>query len=78
MESPDRESPTAWYFFTDDLPDGEVIVPFETPWGLAFGVRTGAMPQETMDALNATARFVLGVGLAHLGDTESPVRARRE
>ncbi|MER6956047.1 hypothetical protein [Streptomyces sp. NPDC000618] len=69
MESP---QPQAWYFFSSDLPDGEVIVPFKTQQGLAFGVRTGAMPDETLDALNRTARFVLGVGLAHIGHTEKP------
>lgn len=70
MES--QTTPQAWYFFTDDLPDGEVITPFRTRHGLAFGVRTGAMPDETLDALNQTARFVLGVGLAHIGHTEKP------
>lgn len=70
MESP--QVLHAWYFFSDDLPDGEVIVPIKTPRGLAFGVRTGAMPQATLDALNQTAEFVLGIGLAQLGQTEKP------
>ncbi|MFJ8109949.1 hypothetical protein [Streptomyces sp. NPDC096132] len=70
----------AWYFFSDDLPDGQLIVPFKTRHGLAFGVRTGAMPEATLEALNETARFVLGVGLAHLGPTEKPpdTEARKE
>ncbi|WP_020141171.1 hypothetical protein [Streptomyces sp. 351MFTsu5.1] len=76
MESP--QSPTAWYFFSDDLPDGEVIVPIKTPYGLAFAIRRGAMTQEMLDGLNQTAEFVLGVGLAHLGHTEKPPDPGRE
>ncbi|MFJ8154849.1 hypothetical protein [Streptomyces sp. NPDC094468] len=70
MESPPALQ--AWYFFSNDLPDGEVIVPFKTDRGLAFAVRTGAMPEATLAALNETAEFVLGIGLAHLGHTEKP------
>lgn len=66
------ESPTAWYFFSDDLPDGEVILPIKNEHGLAFAVRRGAMEQSTLDDLNRTMRFVLGVGLLHLGQTEKP------
>lgn len=69
MESP--QTPTAWYVFSDDLPDGEVIVPIKTPHGLCFAVRRGEMTQEMLDGLNQTAQFVLGVGLAHL-HTEKP------
>ncbi|MER5600521.1 hypothetical protein, partial [Streptomyces sp. NPDC002265] len=67
------ESPTtmtAWYFFSDKVPEGEVIVPIKTGQGLAFAVRPGVTAEEIVDALNETARFVLGVGLAHLGHTE--------
>lgn len=63
-------SPAVWYFFSDDLPDGEVIVPFRTKRGLAFGIRPGEMSKEMLKALNATARFILGVGLAHLEHIE--------
>lgn len=67
------ESPIVWYFFSDDLPDGELIVPFKTEDGLAFGIRReDSMTEEMLDALNKTARFVLGTGLAHLGHTEKP------
>lgn len=66
------ESQACWYFFTDDLPDGEVIGTFKTKDGLAFGVRRGVTADELVEALNQTARFVLGVGLAHIGHTEKP------
>ncbi|MFJ3663117.1 hypothetical protein ACIPPM_21930 [Streptomyces sp. NPDC090119] len=68
MEQPD--SPTAWYFFTDDLPDGEVIVPFRTRYGVAFGVRREAMPEETLKELNRTAQLVLGIGLAEVNTAD--------
>lgn len=68
----------AWYFFTDDLPDEEVIMPFRTPYGLAFGVRGGISAEEMLDALNQTADFVLGVGLAQIGHTEKPPDVREE
>lgn len=77
MESP-PESPTAWYFFSDKVPEKEVIVPIKNSRGLAFAVRPGTMPQETLDALNETARFVLSVGLAHIGHTETKLDTERE
>lgn len=69
MESP---QPQAWYFFSDKVPKKEVIVPIRTSHGLAFAVRTGASAEEIVEALNETAEFVLGVGLAHIGHTEKP------
>lgn len=71
MESPE-ESPTVWYAFSDDLPDGEVIVPIRNKHGLAFAVRRGAMEQSALDDLNRGMKFVLGVGLLRLGQTENP------
>jgi hypothetical protein len=57
-----------WYFFSDDVPDGELIVPIKNEHGLAFAVRPDAgMKQEMLDELNRVADYVLGVGLAHLG-----------
>lgn len=64
--------PRAWYFFSDKVPEEEVIVPIRNRHGLAFAVRDGATPEEIVKALNETAEFVLGVGLAHLGHTEKP------
>jgi hypothetical protein len=56
-----------WYAFSDDLPEGELVVPVKNEYGLAFAVRRDAgITQEMLDQLNAAADFVLGVGLAHL------------
>ncbi|WP_460067321.1 hypothetical protein [Streptomyces sp. YKOK-I1] len=79
MVSP--QASRAWYFFDDRVPSGEVIVPIKNSQGLAFAVRPTATAEELVDALNATAEFVLGVGLAHLGQTEQqkpPDLAREE
>lgn len=54
-----------WYFFSEDLPDGVLIVPIKTAEGLAFGVRPGAMTEEMLAALNQNVEFVIGTGLAH-------------
>jgi hypothetical protein len=70
MESPARLR--AWYFFSEDLPDGEVIVPIRNRHGLAFAVRKDAEPQEIIDSLNETARFVLDLGLGYIGQPEAP------
>lgn len=64
MESP--RGPRVWYFFSDDLPDGEILVPIKSGYGLAFAVRPGTMQEEMLDRLNQAADHVLGVGLAHL------------
>ncbi|MFF7310523.1 hypothetical protein [Streptomyces sp. NPDC008137] len=70
MESPAKAR--AWYFFSEDLPEGEVIVPIKSKHGLAFAVKKGAEPQEILDSLNETARFVLDVGLGHISQPEMP------
>lgn len=73
MESP--RGPRVWYFFSDDVPECELIVPIKTDYGLAFAVRPKAgMSQAMLDRLNEAADHVLGVGLAHLdvGRTDKP------
>lgn len=72
MESP--RGPRVWYFFSDDLPDGEILVPIKSEHGLAFAVRPGTMQPEMLDRLNQAADHVLGVGLAHLdvGQSDKP------
>lgn len=75
MESPRGR---VWYFFSDELPDGELIMPVKNRYGLAFAVRRGRMEQEMLDQLNATADFVLGVGLAHLDGHEDKPPEREE
>lgn len=65
MESP--RGPRVWYFFSDDVPESELIVPIKSDHGLAFAVRPKAgMDQKMLDRLNEAAEHVLGVGLAHL------------
>lgn len=65
MESP--RGPRVWYFFSDDVPEGELIVPIKSDHGLAFAVRPNSgMNQAMLDRLNEAADHVLGVGLAHL------------
>jgi hypothetical protein len=68
MESPQSpRSPRVWYFYSDDLPDDEILVPIKNEHGLAFAVRPGPwMSPEMLDRLNEAAEHVLGVGLAHL------------
>ena len=80
MESP-PDGNRAWYFFDNRVPPGEVIVPIKNSRGLAFAVRPTATAEEIVGALNATAEFVLGVGLARVGQTEQqkpPDLARKE
>ncbi|MFF5186427.1 hypothetical protein ACFY30_22070 [Streptomyces sp. NPDC000345] len=79
MVSP--QASRAWYFFDHRVPSGEVIVPIKNSQGLAFAVRPTATPEEIVAALNETAEFVLGVGLARVGQTEQqkpPDLARKE
>lgn len=72
MESP--RGPRVWYFFSDDLPDGEILVPITSEHGMCFAVRPGTMSREMLDRLNEAAAHVLGVGLAHLdvGHNDKP------
>lgn len=61
------------YVFSDDLPDGEVIVPVRTKTGeLIFPVRRGEMTQRMLDELNAVADHIVGVGLVQISDNEKP------
>jgi hypothetical protein len=74
MESTPRR-PRVWYFFSDDLPDGEILVPIKCQHGLAFAVRPNSgMDQVMLDRLNENTEFVLGVGLGILnaGDEDKP------
>lgn len=72
MASP-KKAPQARYVFTDDLPDGEVIVPIQTKSGdLIFPIRRGEMTERMLAGLNETARHVLGVGLVRISENENP------
>ncbi|MGW5126715.1 hypothetical protein ACWEQ7_22195 [Streptomyces sp. NPDC004069] len=65
--------PRVWYFFSDDLPDGELIVPIVSDeHGLAFAVRPNAgMDKEMLDRLNQAADHVLSIGIIHLGSSQA-------
>ncbi|MFG3323759.1 hypothetical protein ACGF3J_37510 [Streptomyces sp. NPDC048171] len=76
MES-QRRAPRVEYVFSDDLPDGEVIVPIKTKSGrLIFPVRRGEMTERMLAGLNEAAQHVLGVGLAEISDNEVPPERR--
>ncbi|GHC28769.1 MULTISPECIES: hypothetical protein [Streptomyces] len=65
------------YVFSDDLPDGEVIVPIRTKSGrLIFPVRRGEMTERMLAGLNEAAAHVVGVGLAEIRDNEVPPERR--
>ncbi|CAM5718630.1 hypothetical protein SALBM135S_02769 [Streptomyces alboniger] len=78
MASPRRTAPVR-YVFTDDLPDGEVIVPIRTKSGnLIFPVRRGEMTERMLAGLNQTAQHVLGIGLAQISENQKPPPEREE
>lgn len=58
------KAPRCWFFFSADLPDGEMMVPITTEHGLAYAVRPGACPDAFLERLNEAARHAVGVGLA--------------
>ncbi|MEW2161409.1 hypothetical protein AB0912_00130 [Streptomyces sp. NPDC007084] len=62
----------AWYVFSDDLPDGEILMPIFTQHGTFMAVRRGHMTQELMDELNASLRHLIGTGLWQPGDEGKP------
>lgn len=72
MESPRR--PRVWYFFSEDLPDGEILVPIKCEYGMAFAVRPGTMTPEMLNRLNENVDHLMSVGLARLdiGSTDKP------
>lgn len=68
-----------WFFFSDDLPDGELLVPIENEHGLAVAVRRNkGMDQPMLDRLNEVADHVVGVGLVQLGVGSSKPPERKE
>ncbi|MEU5091685.1 hypothetical protein [Streptomyces sp. NPDC021356] len=72
MESRKRAR-RAWFVESEDVPDGEVIVPIRTKSGdLALAVKPGEMTAAMFAGLNAVARHLVGVGLVHISDNEKP------
>ncbi|MFJ7238256.1 hypothetical protein ACIQWB_14135 [Streptomyces olivaceus] len=72
------ESQKCWLVWSDDLPDGDVVVPVKTKDGLAIACRPGAMTQQTFDDLNAAARHLIGVGIVSITDNGGKPPERRE
>lgn len=82
MESPDSSEPVegtprhrparAWWVFSDDLPDGEILMPILTPYGTAMAVRRGHMTPELLDELNRTLKHLVGTGLWQPGGEDKP------
>lgn len=67
MESPKRPA-RAWYIFSDDLPDGEVLVPILTKYGTCMAVRPGEMTPQLLQALNESLNHLIDTGLWQPGD----------
>ncbi|MGQ4469353.1 hypothetical protein ACN6K6_000655 [Streptomyces violaceoruber] len=75
------ESQRCWLVWSEDLPDGEVVVPIKTKDGLAIACRPGQMTKQMFDDLNAVARHVIGVGIVSINDNGGcgkPPDRRRE
>ncbi|MEV2203693.1 hypothetical protein AB0E11_27555 [Streptomyces fradiae] len=74
------ESKKAWFFFSPDVPEEQLIIPIKTRHGLAFACRPGGMPEHVVTELNRVARHVVGVGLVTITDNggEPPDRDERE
>ncbi|NUS74958.1 MAG: hypothetical protein HOV70_02000 [Streptomyces sp.] len=76
MESPeqpesDAQRPArAWFFFSDDLPEGELVVPILTKHGTAMGVPPGEMTPRLLQALNQTVKQLIDTGLWQPGDDD--------
>lgn len=68
MESPKRPAERAWFQFSDEIPDDEVVVAVQTPNGIAFPVRPGEMTPNLLKALNESFDHLVSVGLLRVGD----------
>jgi hypothetical protein len=72
------ESQRCWLVESDDLPDGEVLVPIKTKDGLALACRPGEMSKQMFDALGAAARHLIGVGIVSIHDNGGGPPERKE
>ncbi|MGA5668980.1 hypothetical protein ACPCTG_26295 [Streptomyces pseudogriseolus] len=72
------ESQRCWLVWSEDLPDGEVVVPVKTKDGLAIACRPGEMTKQMFDDLNAAARHLIGVGIVSINDNGGEPPERRE
>ncbi|MFJ1653660.1 hypothetical protein ACIOC2_20180 [Streptomyces sp. NPDC088337] len=67
----------AWFVFSDDLPDGETVIPIQTPYGTALAVRPTEMTPQLLQDLNKVAKFLIDTGLWQPGD-EGPGKPEEE
>lgn len=71
-ETPRHRQARAWWVFSDDLPDGEILMPIVTPYGTAMAVRRGHMTPELLKELNATLKHMIETGLWQPGGEDKP------
>jgi hypothetical protein len=76
MESPKRPA-KAWFQFSEEIPDDELVVAVRTPHGIALPVRPGEMTPQLLQALNKSFDHLVSVGLMRVGD-DGDERPRRE
>lgn len=72
------QSQRCWLVWSDDLPDGEEMVPIKTKDGLALACRPGGMTKPMFDAFNAAARHLIGVGIVTINDNGGKPPEQRE
>ncbi|WP_328544614.1 hypothetical protein [Streptomyces europaeiscabiei] len=78
MDSASNKRPArAWYFFSEDIPDDELVVPILTKNGTAMAVRPGEMTPRLLKALNESVAHLINVGLWQPGD-DGPEPPRKE
>lgn len=77
MESPKRPAKKAWFQFSEDIPDDELVVAVQTPRGIALPVRPGEMTPQLLKALNESFDHLVSIGLLRVGD-DGDESSRRE
>lgn len=71
--TPPVPRPRVWCVLTDDLPDGELVMPVVTPNGIALAVRRGEkVEEELVSELNAVLRHLVDTGLCLPGSRGAP------
>lgn len=63
MAEPRKSTPVVRCVSTSCLPEGEVLVPIETPTGVVLAYREGEMSAALRDRLNATLDHMTACGL---------------
>lgn len=67
MESP-RPAKKLWFLTSDQIPDGELVVPVETQYGTALAMRPKEVTPELIRALNESVAHLVSIGLLQVGD----------